>query len=857
MRYSAKHIFVLAVLALFAFEVRAQKLSVLPQASEVVTGTLPNGISFYLVTNTSTAGYADFALVQKGAVDEALSREALSELPHFQKESPYQFLAKHGVGPEKCGYFSRNATYNAFKFSDVPVSDKSVSDTTLLMLFDISERYPYEQAVIVSGDIKVAEIRERMNVFSMMVTPRIPGPAVEENVHIGDEMVVESRQPEDEVLSRVRADYSLARTPRQQMKSVQPIVTEMFARCLSIAVRDRLTEKLRVDDTPVAAIDVQYKSSSNGPGAEHFVTDIVTDREHLEAATRALGDVLADIDAHGISPDEYGDAKDELLSSVHKTASYSTLSNAEYIDRCTSAFLFGSSLASRSAIDNFLTTRNIDMERESRLFNTFASALLDPQRGLTLTFDADAQTLAKAFSSSWNEAAARPTGGFLPVSRGDTLSLSRNVPKVKLKVTASEPVTGGQMWTFSNGMQVIWCKKATKGTFSYAWMLNEGTPSVPSIAQGECGFIGEILPLCDVAGLNGREFSRMLRSNGISLSTEVGLSDMRISGSAPTSRLELLLKSLLAISHDRTPNASDYDYYCRCSALSLRASQRTQGAVNEVLDSLLCPDYKFSSKRELSGLTDDLQERANKYFDSQLSHCQNGILLLVGDLDQFELKKVLSRYLGGFGTSRHRSLRPQVAKTLRSGTTTYTEWSGEAPIGDGVPSVYVSIATRLPYSLEREMSFRMALMALKKELVQMSSPCGLSVDVSGRFEILPSENVNVHLRFTPVPESGLPQDVEPSDPLVAISAIRNKLASLSSVSVSADDLKAWKAVLTSELSAELSDNAGLTEAVMARYSLGKDRVSGRSDKLKAIKADSIQEILSALSSAGRVEYIVY
>lgn len=855
MRNSAKYLIsFVAFLALFAFEVRAQKLSSLPQASEIVTGVLPNGITFYIITNTASTGYADFALVQKGHVDEALSRDALAELPHFQKDSPCQFLAKLGVSPEKFGYVRKGE----YRFSDVPVSEKSVCDTTLLMLFDLSARHPYEQAVIVSGDVKVAEIRERMNVFSMMVTPRIPAPKDEAQVEIPDGVVVKAHVHTGSQVVGIRAEYASPRTPKAQMKTVLPLVTEMFARELDIIVRERLARTLRQRAIPVAGIDIRYHSSAESLGPESFTIGLITDEAHLEAASRALADVLAGIDKFGATADEYADAKEEILGTVHKSTSLSVTTNSEYLDRCSAAFLYGASLASRKAIDDFLSSRDIPVERETELFNNYASALLSPSEGLTLSFDVASEEkgaeLAGMFVSSWEN----PEYEAIPATRGDTLSLSHNVPKVKLKATASEPVTGGQMWTFSNGMRVIWRRTATPGCFSYALMLNDGATSIPSISQGQCGFVSDILSLCDVAGLAGPDFSRMLRANGISMSTTVGISDMRISGSAPVSRMELLLKSLLSLSQSsRAVSLASYRYYRDCEQLRIAASHHTEAAVTEYLDSLLCPDYVYTSKREPSGLTDELPTLAGNYFESQFSHCQGGVLVLVGDIDQFELKKVLSSYLGGFGTSRHRSLRPQVAFNLRSGTTTYTSWSGDAVVGDGTPAVDIAISTKLPYTMERKMSFRLALTALKRELVRAAYPYGMSVDVTGSFDLVPSENVNVKLRLTPVPASGLPSGVEPADPLVAISAIRTVLDALPSVKISSADLKAWKASLAASLDAVLSTPEGMTEAAMTRYSLGKDIVSGRKDKLAAVNESSVREVLTALSAAGRVEYIVY
>ena len=82
MRIRFKHVIGLSILLLLlTFSLGAQPLPSLPAASGVVTGTLPNGISYFLVSNPSSKGRADFALVQKGPAREDVSRNALAELP--------------------------------------------------------------------------------------------------------------------------------------------------------------------------------------------------------------------------------------------------------------------------------------------------------------------------------------------------------------------------------------------------------------------------------------------------------------------------------------------------------------------------------------------------------------------------------------------------------------------------------------------------------------------------------------------------------------------------------------------------------------------------------------------------------
>ncbi|MBO6081400.1 MAG: hypothetical protein J6P46_00040, partial [Bacteroidales bacterium] len=61
-----------------------------------------------------------------------------------------------------------------------------------------------------------------------------------------------------------------------------------------------------------------------------------------------------------------------------------------------------------------------------------------------------------------------------------------------------------------------------------------------------------------VADMKHTAFQSMLSANGITLDPEVTLTDFRLAGAAPSSRLPLLLKSLLALSQQRKADADAF-----------------------------------------------------------------------------------------------------------------------------------------------------------------------------------------------------------------------------------------------------------------------------------------------------------
>ena len=851
-------LFVTLLLSLLTTSLGAQSLPSVPAASGVVTGTLPNGISYYLVSNPSVKGHADFALVQKGPVREDAAREALAVLPHFQSGTPYQFLAKLGVGYEKFGFIRSTEASTTYYFHDVPVGQAALRDTTLLLLFDISETCPFEQAIVVSGDIDKSVVRERMTVFSMMVTPRerVPEPPVREWTPSDTPVFRFIRAPrQDEATLTVR--YSSPRTPREAMNSAQPLVTELFARELGLIVQDRLGRAFREAGIPLASSEAAYRSSAAGPGAELYSFSAVTGRDDLLRATRTAGAVLGGLDAHGASLREFQEARDRFLRSLS-----SATSNAGWVDKCESAFLYGAGLADPDYVRDFFTSRNIASQRELELFNDFVSALLDPSRAVTLRYEAPVDSLGAAplmaaFAEGWASAAAGPAQERLS-GQGDTLGLYVPKAKSKLKQTVAEPVTGGELWTFANGMKVIFKRStAVKGSFSYGFLLNGGYADVPGLAAGEGGFIGDMLTLCNVGGMTGESFRRMLESNGVEFNPAVSLTDLRITGSAPSAKLQLLLKSLLTLSRERAVNEDAYAYYRECERLRLSMDSRRQAGIQAVVDSIMCPGYRHTPAKHLSGLSDDLPQRAAAYFSEVFSRCSDGVLVLAGDLDPYMLKKVLPKYLGGFVTEGRPSARPQVDFPFRTGWSTYTVDAEGSDIGSGEPCITVSESAQIPFTLERYISFRVAVEEIRKHLAGALAGTGMFAEVTGDLDLYPSERVTVRIVCRPVEESGLPSDVLAEDPLRVLGVVRGALAAFSASGPSASSVADSKATLLAAAEAQLSEPAGLIAAALTRYSAGKDMVSGYKSRASSVTPASVKEILSALDAGSKVEFVVY
>ena len=195
MKTRYKQLFACVAALLLAISVPAQDLPLLLGDPAVKQGVLPNGMTYYLSNNPSTKGKADFALVQRtgrlttgdsaDSYPAELARNTLDYVPRLGGRSPQDFMTDHGAAAGRNGFVEVTDDATIFRFPGIRLSDdKDMIDSTLLVVMDMTERVtwteddyfkkwyvPSDQAIIVSGDIDVNSVAEKLRMLSYM-TPK-------------------------------------------------------------------------------------------------------------------------------------------------------------------------------------------------------------------------------------------------------------------------------------------------------------------------------------------------------------------------------------------------------------------------------------------------------------------------------------------------------------------------------------------------------------------------------------------------------------------------------------------------------------------------------------------------------------
>lgn len=852
----------------------AQDLPLMPTDPSVSGGVLQNGMSYYIVENPTSKGLADFALVQRTGSETvpdemsgrviAAAKDALASLLRLGDESTQAFLARHGVAPGKDGFVKVSENATLFHFDDVVVSagDAAV-DSTLLILLDIADRGTYmsdefldrwykpsDQAVIVSGDVSAAQIIERLRYMSLM-TPS--GESEERKAYMwqsSDESVFETSPYPDRNLVTVSATWVSPRTPKEYMNTVQPAIYEMFISELGLLAQERIRQAMRRDNIPVADISYDHLNSIRSLGDELFTMSVSVAPEFADKAVEALAEVMSSLDSGEVAVHELEMAKRRYLAMVTDRSKGQQKSNSDYVERCAAAFLYNAPLSSDKEILAFLKSRDLDSETELRLFNNVTSALLDGCLNLTVEcryggmLEMDSSHLKEVFTSAWER-------GEGMVCKAPVDSLPLPGPGVKQKLHSSRPehLSDGVLWIFENGFKVVYKRCDTEGRLHYSLALNGGYGNIRNLSKGEGAYMSDYLGLCRVSGLSGEEFRLALETEGMTMDTEVNLSNMLIKGSLPEDRPELLMGVLLALANEREMDQEEFDYYKACADVAFEYSRGNVADRISAIDSLMCPDNIYSSVKVPGVLTEDFPDKAEAFLETQMRKMNDGLLVLMGNIEETKLRKLLQLYVGGFTTTDRSFPRTVVSYQPVSGACVYT-------VEGNQNSADVTMSVRLPLTVENYMASSIAAEVLRQEISEAISGTGAYIRLAHNCRIYPQERFNVMVTLGEASADGFATGTELAGFEVALDRLRDVLDGLASLNITDDTLSKYKTTLKGHLALQMKTPEYWMHALSMRYLDGKDLTSGYEAKIDAVTAEKVKMILASLTEASKVEYII-
>lgn len=844
----------LLTMLLITDAIYGQDVAVLPTDPAVKSGVLPNGMKWYVATNSYVKGAADFALVQmtgsqtmpgvdRGTV-VAIAQEALMKQPLLTAPSVQDYFIRKGCvpGPEGFAEVRDNATIFRFRDVNLKLSD-SVLDSTLLVMMNIAGRYdksydhilkkwytPSDQAIIVAGDVDANVVSEKLRMLSYMM-PVSESVAREGYVwECTPEVRTEVRKEGEPGLARVAALWRLERTPRELMNTVQPAVFRKYMTMTGMVARERIMAEFREQGIPVASVDVGYVGGLGTIGDGEFSVEITVAPEHSVEAASVLAEVLSSIDSHGVEPAEAGKVSLDFVDMISSEVRRRDIANVEYVNRCVSAFVYNTSLSSRDGIRKFYLSKDISAETEARLLSSIASSSLDGNSNLTLRYSADSlyvpmDILLAAFQDSWQKAQLEKPEipntvnvPFLPTSESE----------VKVKSVKSESLSGGSMWALSNGMKVIFRNMDTEGDMlHYSLSLNGGSGNVEGVGLDEGKCLADYLEHCRIGGISGQEFKAAVRRRGMQMTFEIDPSSTVIKGDVPAYEMEYLFRVLLTLMNERKPDAEAWNYYCKCAALRQMENHKSGAAC----------------------LSEGFAGQAEAFFNTLSQNVNNGVLVFVGKIDEKKLKTLLMKYAGEFKTTDKPFRRTDMQSQSFFGVERYDRRGRENS---------VSMLLTAPMALTAENFYTAAAtsMVLRRHFAQMLAGQGMRVNVDYECRRFPQESLLMRVTVSEASADGFASGTSGYSTEAALSVLKTVFDNLSAVNVDNAVLASYKERLEKRVTVAKGNPEYWVDAINYRYLDGKDFTTGAEGKIKGITTANVKALLTSLGGNSKMEYII-
>lgn len=877
-----------AIASLVSLFAAAQPFAVLPDMPGLQKGVLPNGISYYVFQNKSAEGLADFVLVQKvGTSAEAAGEEgmalrtaknALSRSERLGSRSPQEQMVLEGAIPKEYGFVKVDDRSTTFWFDDIPIlGHAEKTDSALLVLFDIIDRQnssedpfvrrnftPECQAIIISGDVDPAAVVGKMYMLSLMIPhapvlekeveelqPMLPGSLREVTpalpVKGGVAETVEDPRPG---VTSLTLAYDIERVPQEYMHTVYPAVTSKYIRKLGILAERRVRKLFDAEALPYVSVDAAYVGSTEQPGDECLSLTAVVARDRQLKALELMSAAFSSMSPGSIAPDEQAYAAGVFSENLRDWAVNPIVLNSVNVQRAISSFLYDAPLASPRKEMNFLLSKSIPDGEECKFVNNFARAVLTaPARLVQGHLPGNSpEECEAALAAGWKAGVEMPEDRWKihPLPEQKT-----QVPleKVKVRSTRPEPVTGGNIWIFQNGLRVVYKRMPVDKQVYASLIFNQGFASLDRLVSGEGALVNDVQKLYRVDGLSYDDYMDALQTHEVNVDCKVRNFNTSVDVRAPQDSLALVIRVLDDLTTKRSMDSTALSLYCQREPFYLLATEGTRQERIRKIDSIMCPASIYTPYRKSGVFSADLTGRCEKLFKDMSEHLNESLLVLVADKEPEVVKKELTALVGRFEVKRNLSRIPAVNFQPQAGSATYTV--------HGSPfSAEIAISARIPLTSENHVLAQVASLILEERMIRSLSSCGVRVEVSDAFRKVPQERFNVLISLSVADEHGFVEGTVDRNLVNVLNRVRAAVRDIPTKEEVERYLPVAKALLSSRHAHMKTYPDYHIATIRTRYMEGKDLFSKYESDLAAVDADKVIRIYSALSRGSSVEFVV-
>lgn len=363
------------------------------------------------------------------------------------------------------------------------------------------------------------------------------------------------------------------------------------------------------------------------------------------------------------------------------------------------------------------------------------------------------------------------------ITLADTLALPGQTTRATLRSIRKDPFSGGVIWTFFNGFKVVYKRMPTNGMTYYSLAVNGGYGSIAGHELDGKEHLSGYIDSCYISGMKADYFADMLQLAGVTLKAELNFSNVIISGEVQDDNIGLLMKSLLAVANERS-------------------------------------------------LPDPL-------FDSVSSKMNDGVLVIVSDMEESALRKQVSFYVGDFRT-KERALRH-----VNVNRRTWPDYYADSVYSDG-DAIVAEISASLPLTMANCAAADIATLLFGNAVKDALSDLYTDIDVSHTLRIYPAERYTIRIAVAAGDGNADADDL--------LWDVRNVLSEFLDSDIEPAMLAAAKDFVKHRTAIEKEEPSYWLHSIAMRYLDGKDFTTGYETKVNEMTSAYVISLLALLNS---------
>ncbi len=811
----------------------------LPDAPNLRKGVLGNGLTYYIITDNSDAGMADFILVQKPFgpsvnPDGRHGSAFATGLYSFPGNLGPAFLARAGAPVGTSSFFAEDRDACIYRITDMPVTGMAEADSAILMLVNIASRdeaLPLSrQALIVSGDVDPDRVEEHVSLLSMHEPLR----KTDDSRKTGGSAGRGARQREVSGTVRIEdsgncsvvtVSYPLRPLPEKLRNTVIVPISGRMNLYISEAIGRRLS--IAAESCGLNLLWHSVSVRESGPGSVLGIglglasSDTCIVKDMLKA-------VMETVESEGFSMEEYRMA-DRAFSGGTLGVSARNL-RKELADRAVRNFMYGTSLASSVQERDYLLARPLSDTLGLDYLNRYASAIFKS---------------GCARRDSLPEALAVMNDPFT----ADTALLPAVPQRISARLVRTEHLTGASVLPFSNGLKVYYKEDPEAEAVSFSVFYKGGYSEDTGIAPGAGAFYSDIMKLDSVSGMDYRRFERLLECYGITLECDFALNHLTVSGKCPVTSLDVLWRGLNAFINERTADSAAFaDYVARERMLLQCGAGSECREIADTMDFLLHPFSGLSSRKRFSSLESLDYGSIRDFISEKLGRTGNAVFAFVSPLSVEGFKDVCRENAGWFEKKkavRNRNHRDNLNVLTGQVTSKLSFGSRGADVegGGNVMLRYDAVyAVPCEYDSRDFYTARIAAVIMKTVMDESLAAYGTSSRSGLRFGLPPDRCC--YLSFSVV----LPAGANVSEVAFDMASAMKEASGFSDSS-----FDRAKRIVLNEARSHYSEPGSWMNLIRERYIFNKNVFFGYEERISGIAPEDVADFIRKSLAGGCVE----